>query len=634
MMNLKKYLNKFLTAKGILFFLAVMYLIPKTFFTSTGLGLDPSWKIGMNLALKENLIWGKDVIFTYGPLGYLTFGLPIYVSKLSIVLFKLFIIGNGVYFIMYLFKSVTKKRDVFFIFLLLLFMGHFLFFTSAIALYFYFTFHIFHYLKHKNSTSYILVSMCCLLAFYIKVNTGIILNVLFAIFVLYNYTFRTINYKKNSLFLLGHFFILYILSFPLKTDLPNYILNSFSIINYYNDAMPIVLNDNFIVLRLLAILSLLFLVIAIGFKIILKSFYEIFLFLNIFLLIFIVFKQSFVRADDGHYSLFFLGISFIGMLLYLFSKNKKIKKIVYYFSFVVAIISMSFSGEALKTIRSKTFTFNSSFTDKNECKIEDNMRRRLLPSGIIEKIGDKSVDVLGHEISYVHYNNLRYNPRPVIQSYQSYAESLIKINQEKYTSNSAPDYVLYHFAGLDMRHPFWDEPMIYLSLFTNYSIVEYIPQNIGFEICSNMDNRDYNLILFKKNATQKEITRKVLKDSIVTLNSRITIPKSDNIIYLNVDAEYTFLGKVRRLLYQPSLALLSLDYENLNLPNTKYRLVLPIMKSGVPINKKVLTFEEALVFFMTKGKGNLNATSFLLEGNPQWFNKSLKIKYTEYVIHD
>ena len=35
-------------------------------------GLDPSWKIGLHLAAVHRLVFGQDVIFTYGPLGFLT----------------------------------------------------------------------------------------------------------------------------------------------------------------------------------------------------------------------------------------------------------------------------------------------------------------------------------------------------------------------------------------------------------------------------------------------------------------------------------------------------------------------------------------------------------------------------------
>jgi hypothetical protein len=37
-------------------------------------GLDPSWQLALSKAHGQYLDWGKDIIFTYGPLGYLFFG--------------------------------------------------------------------------------------------------------------------------------------------------------------------------------------------------------------------------------------------------------------------------------------------------------------------------------------------------------------------------------------------------------------------------------------------------------------------------------------------------------------------------------------------------------------------------------
>src|SRR3990172_4967501 len=34
-------------------------------------GLDPSWRIGLNMAMMKNFQFGRDIVFTSGPLGYI-----------------------------------------------------------------------------------------------------------------------------------------------------------------------------------------------------------------------------------------------------------------------------------------------------------------------------------------------------------------------------------------------------------------------------------------------------------------------------------------------------------------------------------------------------------------------------------
>jgi hypothetical protein len=36
-----------------------------------GVGIDPSWNAGLAMGVEQGLHWGKDIVFTYGPLGFL-----------------------------------------------------------------------------------------------------------------------------------------------------------------------------------------------------------------------------------------------------------------------------------------------------------------------------------------------------------------------------------------------------------------------------------------------------------------------------------------------------------------------------------------------------------------------------------
>jgi hypothetical protein len=61
-----------------LFFLIVISLILSIAYVNPLViaqpGLDPSWQIALTKAHSEGLSWGEDIVFTYGPLGYLFFG--------------------------------------------------------------------------------------------------------------------------------------------------------------------------------------------------------------------------------------------------------------------------------------------------------------------------------------------------------------------------------------------------------------------------------------------------------------------------------------------------------------------------------------------------------------------------------
>ncbi|MEH2064109.1 MAG: hypothetical protein V7K50_17890 [Nostoc sp.] len=56
-----------------------------------GVGLDPSWKYAISRAALEKFVFGKDIIFTYGPLGYLIHGSVLDQNFYVILLFRLII---------------------------------------------------------------------------------------------------------------------------------------------------------------------------------------------------------------------------------------------------------------------------------------------------------------------------------------------------------------------------------------------------------------------------------------------------------------------------------------------------------------------------------------------------------------
>lgn len=52
-------------------------------------GLDPSWRIALGLIVREHFVFGRDIIFSYGPLGYLATRMPIGGETLAYLLFDL-----------------------------------------------------------------------------------------------------------------------------------------------------------------------------------------------------------------------------------------------------------------------------------------------------------------------------------------------------------------------------------------------------------------------------------------------------------------------------------------------------------------------------------------------------------------
>ncbi len=73
-------------------------------------GWDPSWQYGISRAAEDNLIFGKDIIFTYGPLGYLIHGAYLKSNYWHILTFHWFI--HFLFFSVIFIRVITIKSTI------------------------------------------------------------------------------------------------------------------------------------------------------------------------------------------------------------------------------------------------------------------------------------------------------------------------------------------------------------------------------------------------------------------------------------------------------------------------------------------------------------------------------------------
>jgi hypothetical protein len=57
-----------------------------------GTGLDPSWRIGLAMAFRDRMSWGDDLVFSYGPLGFLENPVNVSVPGLALALLWTFLV--------------------------------------------------------------------------------------------------------------------------------------------------------------------------------------------------------------------------------------------------------------------------------------------------------------------------------------------------------------------------------------------------------------------------------------------------------------------------------------------------------------------------------------------------------------
>ncbi len=96
-----------------------------------------------------------------------------------------------------------------------------------------------------------------------------------------------------------------------------------------------------------------------------------------------------------------------------------------------------------------------------------------LPPGVAARLGTATVDVLPWETAIVREGGLRWDPLPVFQAYSAYTPWLDGLNRDALVEHGAA-YVLYRYLAIDGRYPFGEAPATTTELVCRYAVA--LPQ--------------------------------------------------------------------------------------------------------------------------------------------------------------
>jgi hypothetical protein len=108
LIHIKKYFKIFYI--GLLLLFSTIWMLPPFFALEKGIqGIDPSWKIATTLALENGWVWGEDIVFTYGPLAFLSTRFLDNIPGFFLLLFDIFILGQlGIF----LYRSLSLHFNI------------------------------------------------------------------------------------------------------------------------------------------------------------------------------------------------------------------------------------------------------------------------------------------------------------------------------------------------------------------------------------------------------------------------------------------------------------------------------------------------------------------------------------------
>jgi hypothetical protein len=568
----------------------VLFLFfPQRLYNYVNNSLDGSWAIGLQLALEKNMHFGTDFLFTYGPLGFLNTGLVFGVSKWVYVLYYLIFFT----FIVYILKLFFKKYTLNLFNGLAIISGALIFrLAYDTQIWFFYCLFISALVLHEDANKrvhFIISIALALLLFFVKANSGIVAMLYILIFIPFAYFLDRISLKEASIGALSYILLLLFLSWIWRVDIIPYIQGSWHIINAYNDSMftPEVFEESKVYILYEAALVLILMLVYLFYYLQINArkqsrqltLVHVFVILSAIGLSYLIFKHNFTR---GHTIYYFSLILMPVLMLYYFATPamlnfaRLIVLIVLMFGFSFydnrfnlfkdIVQGKVFIGqfEAIVTVTGQVF----GKIDQRYLTIHETAES--LPDAFLKEIDRKSVDIIPCDIYLIYKHKLNYNPRPVIQSYSAYDEYLDKINADKYLSVSAPEYVIFTLYTIDNRYAFFDESQTKRALMQNYEIVQ----------------KEGKWILFKKRKSKRRLELVKTKEFTCKMGDSIALPKTDKIVYWDVQIRYSWLGKIQRFFVQPPALFMQITTEDKQ--SETIRVPVSILNTGLLVSNYIL----------------------------------------------
>jgi hypothetical protein len=188
-------------------------------------------------------------------------------------------------------------------------------------------------------------------------------------------------------------------------------------------------------------------------------------------------------------------------------------------------------------------------------------------------IGQSTVDVLGFEQGVALLNKFKYRARPVFQSYSAYTPHLNRLNAEFYRSRRAPEYALMKLQVIDERPLMIDDADL-LQIFPHY--YRFIHTEKGYDLWRRRDDLPPLEHLAPRPLTLKTIA----VGEALPLGEYEKKP-----LWVQIDLKASLLGRARSFLYKPPIVHLRiLDTEG---REELYRLPLPAARAGFALNPLV-----------------------------------------------
>jgi hypothetical protein len=615
---------------GTLLFIAAFLTLPELVWIIGG-GLENSWQVGLHRTTLEGLIYGKDFILTYGPLGYLRFPLLIsrelWLQSVSYIL----LIQASLFLSLFLFikkESLNWTNSLFliisiFISVLLIKSLQGLVASQILIILFIFDY-LYLYAKKRNLLGGLFLGILHSHVLYVKFTDGLVALLLLTLclFTLFYERRR----KEAAIILAGYCsatFALGLLTFSKIEDIISFFYVYYKVVSGYIDSES---KNGPLWQVYIALIDWAIFIGFITYAVVKKNSEHLKFFFLASGILFASFKIGFVRHDN-HVLNFFFVWTIVFTLYYSIASSQSdsfLRKAALFFSLFLlfVFVFIRFSNSSQITICSPLIKLRDIrmglhlLADKNYINSRTVIERKMhnyysLQPKTIQMLWGHTVDFFPWDIAIAEQYGLNWIPRPACQSYMVFNDYFDSLNEQHFSTSNSPEYLLYSIKSIDNKYPFFDEPATFRVL-----LQDYRPVSIDGEF----------IILQKVARYMKPRERSIGKVS-AKMGEKIDIPKNiDGYLFARIYVDYTVWWNLIKLLYKPPHVFVQLIVNGNS--TAPYTFIPSSARNGVFVSQFIETPEQLFDVWHGKITKNLDAMIITVR-HSSFFQGNIRVEFFE-----
>ena len=609
--------------RGLLF--ALLTTVIFSFPNKPSFDLDASWRMALSQFFIDGLQFGQDVVFTYGPLGFVmgnTYSGLLFWSLLTWELFAA--LSFAAFLMLWGERFAGWPRILFYAFFVLFAAGYddalYMLMIALMGL---------ELVRRSGQpwcgSSALLVAWLSLLSTlkFTHLTLASCIIVVTTTLALWNH--RRGEAIRITAWYAGAFLVVWMLCRQNPLNIPAYLANSWFISQGYQEAMGITGPAEPFWLGLTVIAILLIYLAHYWFS--QKTSSRATAYSAILLaLLYLGWKHGFIRADGHMIGFFYSGLFTILTYPILLENNGSNARWLRWALIGAGLLCLIGIRYALPVVVDSAFDIcqrriwnNIEYTIKlGSLRSEYNalLNRELALYSMPQTkklVGRHTVDVLGHDQAIAIYNKLNYHPRPVLQSYSVYMPELAELNAKFYTSERAPEFILVKINSIDQRLAAMDDSIVLNIIAQRYI---YMFSENGFQLWRKKSGF-FNIADTKPHFL---VRKKLSIGEAWNIQSYNTQP-----LWLKIDLQPSLLGRLRTFLYKPPYIQLVIQDDDNN-TNT-YRMPAPIGRTGFIVSPIIYDLMSYIRFTGGQPDHLVSEISLLIEpDDKKYFSANANIE--------